>query len=171
MGYRFSDTGGARESAVRSPFSRRALLLALLLVPLLLLAACSGGARQAVNQPPPADDPVTQPAGELSGVGPSGVATGNTLQGVLWSDSDGDGVFGLGDSVLPEASVVLELEGGETITVSTDRVGQYRITGLEPGTPFTLSHRLALAAVPLSAQAAKRSSAPAEQNVKHYVWQ
>ena len=174
MGYTIAEASGARASAVRSPFPRRALppgwLLAPLLLLVLLLAACSGG-NQAVNGPPPTEDPASQPADQLTGAGPSGVTTGPTIQGVLWSDSDGNGVFSLGDSVVGNATVVLEFEGGESFTVSTDEVGQYRITGLEPGASFTLRHLLPFGAAPLSAQAAARNSAPVEQIVKHHVWQ
>ena len=174
MGYTIAEASGARESAVRSPFPRRALppgwLLAPLLLLVLLLAACSGG-NHAVNGPPPTEDPASPPAGQLTGAGPSGVTTGPTIQGVLWSDSDGNGVFGLGDSVVGNATVVLEFDGGESVTVSTDEVGQYRITGLEPGASFKLRHSLPLAAAPLGARSIHQSSAPVEQIVKHHVWQ
>ncbi|HEX7003624.1 MAG TPA: SdrD B-like domain-containing protein [Trueperaceae bacterium] len=172
MPYRSIANGDARESVVSSLPRRRAPGPRLLVAPLLalLLAACSGG-EQAVNSPPPGSDPAPGPSAELTGEGPSGVVAGHALQGVLWNDSDGDGVFGLGDSVLSNAQIMVELEDGETVTVVTDGVGQYRVDGLAPGTSFKLRHRLPPTFTTLSTERGSGPSAASEQIVKHYVWQ
>ena len=164
-------SGAAASAACSSRVPAASWLLTLLLA--LLLTACSGPER-AVNEAPPAPDAKT-PAAELSGPGPSGITIASVLQGVLWRDSDGDGVFGLGDAVLARTPVVLELEGGETVTVETDEVGQYRFAGLEPGTPFTLRHRLTLEQAAMAGQASQLSApgsrSTSDQIVKHHVWQ
>lgn len=103
--------------------------------------------------------------------GQAGVARGTTLQGVLWDDRDADGRFGPSDVVLPAVTVFLDLDGDgvlgehEPVTV-TDRAGQYRFTGLTPGTGYTLRHAAGIGTpfLPLAAED------PAPTNVKHYVW-
>ncbi|MDZ7801469.1 MAG: hypothetical protein U5K81_11850 [Trueperaceae bacterium] len=78
----------------------------------------------------------------------AGVTRGEMLQGVLWTDRDGDGRFGRGDTVAPDARVYLDLDGNERRdegepSVRTDGAGQYRFEDLTPGTNFVVRHQAA----------------------------
>lgn len=104
--------------------------------------------------------------------GAQGVTRGETLQGVLWSDRDGDGRFGRGDTVLGGATVYLDLDDdgardGDEPATRTDPAGQYRFDDLTAGTSFTLRHEAAEegdGALQASTLDTPRS------DVKHHVW-
>lgn len=98
----------------------------------------------------------------------SGVLRGESLQGVLWDDRNGDGAFGKGDVVLPRAEVVLGLAGGKELLTSTDGAGQYRFDGLPAGSEFTLRH--GPTARSSEGYGSKSATGGDEKNVRHYIW-
>lgn len=95
-----------------------------------------------------------------------------SLHGVAWIDRDGDERFGGGDTVLPDATVYLDVDrngsrdDGEP-TTRTDAAGQYRFDALLPGTPLVLRHETAVGGASLRT-AAGGAATPA---VRHHVWQ
>lgn len=104
--------------------------------------------------------------------GAQGVTQGDTLQGVLWVDRDGDGRFSRGDTVLADAAVYLDLDGngrrddGDP-TARTDAAGQYRFDGLTPDTAFEVRHERASSEAGQLRPASRRA---AQQHVSHHVW-
>ena len=95
-----------------------------------------------------------------------------SLHGVAWIDRDGDGRFGGSDTVLPYATVYLDVDrngrrdDGEP-TTRTDAAGQYRFDALMPGTPLVLRHETPAGGASVRS-AAEGAATPA---IRHHVWQ
>lgn len=140
------------------------VMVLVLLTLLLAVTACSKGPSELSG---PA---AVTPEAAAQGVAVhAGTTKGTTLQGLLWTDHDGDGHFGPNDTVLPAVKLFLDLNGNgvhddfEPVTI-TDRVGQYRFSNLAPGTSYTLSRSSdgGFSALALEARD--------QQDVRHFTW-
>lgn len=95
-----------------------------------------------------------------------------SLHGVAWIDRDDDGRFGRSDTVLPDATVYVDVDrsgnrdDGEP-TTRTDVAGQYRFDALMPGTPLVLRHETTAGGASLRTGA----EGTATPTVRHHVWQ